>query len=66
VFATWFGAETCVGSAGRVYAGGLSASSADPFGYALCLLLFALVFAIPLWKRKLTTIADLFRTRCRA
>jgi SSS family transporter len=63
IFATWFGAETCIGSAGAVYADGLSAGRADPFGYALCLLLMALVFAVPLYKRKLVTLADLFRQR---
>lgn len=63
IFATWFGAETCVGAAGEVYRHGLSAISSDPFGYGLCLLLFGLVFAAPLWSQKLTTLADLFRTR---
>jgi len=63
VFATWFGAETCIGSAGEAYRGGLSATTADPFGYAGCLLFMGLVYAIPLWKRKLTTLADLFRRR---
>lgn len=63
VFATWFGAETCIGAAGRIYESGLSAGSADPFGYALCLFLMGLVFAVPIWKRRLTTMADLFRQR---
>ena len=63
IFATWFGAETCIGSAGAIYEHGLSAGSADPFGYALCLLLMALVFAVPLWRRRLTTVADAFRQR---
>jgi Na+/proline symporter len=63
IFATWFGAETCIGAAGAIYENGLSGGSADPFGYALCLLFMGLVFAVPLWKRKLTTIADLFRDR---
>jgi Na+/proline symporter len=63
IFATWFGAETCIGSAGRAYQGGLSATVADPFGYAAALLLFGLLFAVPLWQRKLTTLADLFRVR---
>lgn len=63
IFATWFGAETCVGAAGGVYEDGLSATSADPFGYAACILLMGLVFAVPLWERKLITLADLFRTR---
>ncbi|MDH5198302.1 MAG: sodium:solute symporter family protein [Gemmatimonadota bacterium] len=63
VFATWFGAETCIGSAGEAYRAGLSGTTADPFGYAGCLLFMALVYAVPLWKRKLTTLADLFRQR---
>ncbi|HLU66433.1 MAG TPA: sodium:solute symporter family protein [Kofleriaceae bacterium] len=63
IFATWFGAETCIGSAGRAYSGGLSETTADPFGYAGAVLLFGLVFAAPLWRRKLTTLADLFRDR---
>ena len=63
IFATWFGAETIVGSAGRVSREGVSLSSAEPFGYGLCLILMGLVFAGPLWRRKLTTLADLFRTR---
>lgn len=63
IFATWFGAETVVGSAGVTYGEGVSLSSAEPFGYGLCLVLMGLVFAAPLWRRKLTTLADLFRQR---
>ena len=62
-FATWFGAETVVGAAGSTYRDGLSIASAEPFGYGLCLLLMGLVFAVPLWRRRLTTLADLFRER---
>lgn len=63
IFATWFGAETIVGSAGQVFADGISLTSAEPFGYGLCLILMGAVFARPLWEKKLTTLADLFRTR---
>ncbi|WP_045226423.1 sodium:solute symporter family protein [Methyloterricola oryzae] len=63
VFATWFGAETCIGAAGAVYRTGLSGGSADPFGYAACLLLMGVLFAVPLWRMRLTTLADLFRLR---
>lgn len=63
VFATWFGAETCIGAAGEAYSGGLAAVTTDPFGYALGILLMGLLFAVPLWKRRLTTLADLFRQR---
>jgi len=63
IFATWFGAETCIGAAGAIYEEGLAGGYADPFGYAACLFLMGLFFAIPLWRRGLTTLADLFRTR---
>lgn len=63
IFATWFGAETIVGSAGRAYRDGISLGSAEPFGYGLCLFLTGLVFARPLWRLKLTTLADLYRQR---
>ena len=63
IFATWFGAETCLGAAGSIYAEGLSGGTADPFGYAVCLLLMGLVFAIPLWRLGLTTLGDLYRVR---
>jgi Na+/proline symporter len=63
VFATWFGAETCIAAAGAVYELGLAGGSADPFGYALCIILAGLILAVPLWKLRLTTLADLFRIR---
>jgi Na+/proline symporter len=63
IFATWFGAETIVGSAGRAYREGVSLGSAEPFGYGLCLILMGLIFAAPLWRRQLTTLADLYRQR---
>jgi len=63
IFATWFGAETCLGAAGQVYGEGLSIASTEPFGYGACLILLGVVFAVPLWRRKLVTLADLFRSR---
>jgi len=63
VFATWFGAEACIGAAGAVYERGLVGGSHDPFGYALCVLLTGLIFAVPLWRLRLTTLADVFRLR---
>ncbi len=62
-FATWFGAESCLNSSGQVYADGLSGGAAEPFGYGLCILLLGLVFAARLWRRGITTVADLFRER---
>ncbi|MGR9116435.1 MAG: sodium:solute symporter family protein [Gammaproteobacteria bacterium] len=63
VFATWFGAETCIGAAGSVYESGLSGATIDPFGYTACLLVMGMVFASHLWRRNLTTLADLFQQR---
>lgn len=62
-FATWFGAETCIGSAGAVYESGIAGATADPFAYTICLLLMGAVLAGPLRRRNLTTLADLFRER---
>ena len=63
IFATWFGAESCLASAGRVYREGFSLTTAEPFAYGMTLIAMGLVFAVPLWRRKLTTLADLFRER---
>ena len=63
LFATWFGAETCIGAAGAVFESGLSATRADPFGYAICIIILAAVFAVPLWRAGITTLGDLFRRR---
>jgi solute:Na+ symporter, SSS family len=63
VFASFFGAEAIVASAGSVYEKGLSGGLVDPFGYAAALLVAGLLFAGPLWRRGLTTFADLFRER---
>ncbi len=63
IFATWFGAETVIGSSGEIHAGGITLASAEPFGYGLCLLLMGAFLAKPLWDRGLTTLADLYRLR---
>ena len=63
VFATWFGAETCIAAAGAIYENGLSGGSHDPFGYAICIILAGLIFAVPLWRLRLTTLGDVFRLR---
>lgn len=63
IFATWFGAESCIGTSGAAYADGLVGVTADPFGYAMVLLLMGLLFASRLWKMQLTTISDFFRIK---
>ena len=63
IFATWFGAESCIGAAGSIYADGLGWYSVEPFGYGLCLLLLGAFFAARLWRTGVTTVADLFGQR---
>ncbi len=63
VFATWFGAEAIVGTAGQVYHSGLAGAGADPIGYALALVVAGAFFAATLWRRGLVTFADFFRQR---
>jgi Na+/proline symporter len=63
IFATWFGAETCLGGAGAAYVEGVSLGTAEPFAYGLCIVFLGLVFARRLWALRLTTLADFFRAR---
>ena len=63
VFATWFGAEVIVGTAGAVYTEGLVGATIDPFGYALALIIVGVTVAMPLWSRGYVTFADFFRER---
>ncbi|MBN1222703.1 MAG: sodium:solute symporter [Candidatus Aminicenantes bacterium] len=63
LFATWFGAETCIGSSAAVYQSGLWGSRAEPFGYTLCLLLMGLLLAARLRQGKYVTLADYYRER---
>jgi len=63
VFATWFGAEACIGASAESYRDGLSGATADPFGYATGIVAMGLLFAATLWRRGLVTFADLFRQR---
>lgn len=63
IFATWFGAETILGSAAAIAEGGLSGARAEPFGYAICLTLMAVFIASPIREKGYVTIADFFRDR---
>jgi SSS family transporter len=63
LFATWFGAETCMGASGAVYSEGLSGARAEPFGYFFCLVLLGAVLARRLHRGGYLTLGDLFRDR---
>jgi Na+/proline symporter len=63
VFATWYGAESCVGAAGQIYRHGLSRMSVEPFAYGVALVLVGVVLAVPLWRAGVTTYPDYLRLR---
>lgn len=63
VFATWYGAESCVGAAGQIYRHGLSGTSVEPFAYGVALLLVGVLLAVPLWRANVTTFPDYLRLR---
>lgn len=63
LFATWFGSETVFGASSEFLRGGLYAVIEDPFGAALCLVLFGLFFARKLYSMNLLTLGDFFKVR---
>jgi Na+/proline symporter len=63
VFATWFGAETVLGTSAEVARHGLRGAIVDPLGAALCLILIGLFFARRIYRLNLTTFADFYRLR---
>ena len=63
VFATWFGSEAVLGIPSTFLDEGLGGIIADPFGSSLCLILFGLFLAGPLYKMNLLTIGDFYKKR---
>lgn len=63
VFAIWFGAETILGVPAEFLEGGLGGIIADPFGAALCLILFGVFLARKLYRMNLLTLGDFYRIR---
>lgn len=63
VFATWFGSEAVLGIPAVFLDEGLGGIIADPFGASLCLILFGLFLAGPLYKMNLLTIGDFYKKR---
>jgi len=63
VFATWFGGETVMGASATIASEGVAGARAEPVGYALCLILAALLVAGRLRAKGYTTLADFFRDR---
>ncbi len=63
LFATWFGAESVLGSSAAIAEGGLGAARAEPFGYAICLFAMGYLVARPFRERGYATIAAFFKAR---
>ena len=63
VFATWFGAETVLGISATFLEEGARGLISDPLGASLCLVLFGLIFARPLYRMNLMTLGNYFRIR---
>ncbi|WP_114749997.1 sodium:solute symporter family protein [Pleomorphovibrio marinus] len=61
LFATWFGSETIFGASSEYLEHGLLGVIEDPFGGALCLLLFGLFYLKPMYKMNLLTLGDVFK-----
>lgn len=60
LFATWFGSETIFGASSEYLEHGLLGVIEDPFGGALCLFLFGLFFAKPIYAMKARTLGDVY------
>ncbi len=63
VFATWFGAETVLGISATFLKEGFRGLISDPLGASMCLVIFGLVFARPLYRMNIITLGDYFRIR---
>jgi SSS family transporter len=63
LFATWFGSETVFGASSEFLKGGFLHVIEDPFGAALCLILFGLFYARKLYNLNLLTLGDYFTVR---
>jgi len=63
LFATWFGAETVMGSSAAIAQNGLAGGRSEPIGYALCLVAMAFIVAGAYRRRGYATLADFYRDR---
>jgi SSS family transporter len=61
LFATWFGSETIFGASSVYLEEGLLGVIEDPFGGALCLILFGMFYLRPMYKMNVLTIGDVFK-----
>jgi solute:Na+ symporter, SSS family len=63
VFATWFGAESILGTSANFTTGGLSNMIGDPFASSLALVLVGLFYAKRLYAENYLTIGGFYREK---
>jgi SSS family transporter len=63
LFALWFGSETIFGASSQFAQHGLKGVVEDPFGAALCLVIFGMFFIRRLYRMNLYTLGDLFKIK---
>ncbi|EOZ98289.1 sodium-solute symporter, putative [Indibacter alkaliphilus LW1] len=61
LFATWFGSETIFGASSEYLDHGLLGVIEDPFGGALCLILFGVFYLRPMYRMNVLTIGDVYK-----
>lgn len=61
LFATWFGSETIFGASSEYLEHGLQGVIEDPFGGALCLVLFGAFYLKPMYRMNVLTIGDVYK-----
>ncbi|ERM80894.1 sodium:solute symporter [Rhodonellum psychrophilum GCM71 = DSM 17998] len=61
LFATWFGSETIFGASSEYLENGLQGVIEDPFGGALCLILFGIFYLKPMYRMNVLTIGDVYK-----
>ncbi|MCH7409466.1 sodium:solute symporter family protein [Belliella sp. DSM 111904] len=61
LFATWFGSETIFGASSEYLDSGLQGVIEDPFGGALCLVLFGMFYLRPMYRMNVLTIGDVYK-----
>jgi SSS family transporter len=61
LFATWFGSETIFGASSEYLEHGLQGVIEDPFGGALCLILFGVFYLKPMYRMNVLTIGDVYK-----
>lgn len=61
LLATWFGAATVLGASSTARDEGMIGTIIDPFASGTALIFAGLLYARPMWERKLLTTGDLYR-----